>query len=122
MSIPSNFRLYSNYLRCAYIEWPTFLPDGAAGTTDGAAGAVEEARRRFLPVMRPDASTPEGVYAARDIAGEQELQAMGRHVDRSAEEYEVRRSGVRIAHVSAFNVQNAARDTNRESFQSHCEN
>lgn len=39
--------------------------------------------------MRLEATTPEGVYAARDIAGEQELQAMGRQVDRAAEELEV---------------------------------
>eukprot|EP00904_Undaria_pinnatifida_P014229 jgi/Undpi1/9937/HiC_scaffold_28.g12391.m1 len=58
---------------------------GGAGGSDGAATAVDIARRRFLPPMRPDASTPEGVYCASDIAGEQELQLMGRQVDRWAE-------------------------------------
>ena len=43
--------------------------------------------------MRPDASTPEGVYCASDIAGEQELQLMGRQVDRWAEACEVREVG-----------------------------
>ena len=64
------------------------LSDEAAGGSstvkDGAAASVEEARRRFLPPMRPEASTPEGVYAASDIAGEEELEAMGRHIDRAA--------------------------------------
>ncbi|CAM9651187.1 unnamed protein product, partial [Hapterophycus canaliculatus] len=57
-------------------------------TTDGAQAAVEEARRLFLPKMRPEASRPEGVYSADDIAGQQELEAMARQVDRAAEECE----------------------------------
>lgn len=57
---------------------------------DGAAGAVEEARRRFLPPMKPDASTPEEVYSAKDIAVEQALQSMGRQIDALAQELEVR--------------------------------
>lgn len=63
---------------------------GSGAVTDGAAGAVEKARRRFLPFMRPDASTPEGVYSAGDIASDQELQALERQVDRAAEGCEVR--------------------------------
>lgn len=59
-------------------------------TTDGAAASVEEARRRFLPPMKPDAPTPEGVYSANDIAGAQELQALGRQIDSLAKECEVR--------------------------------
>ncbi|CAM9829313.1 unnamed protein product [Scytosiphon promiscuus] len=57
-------------------------------TTDGAQAAVEEARRLFLPKMRAEASTPDGVYSADDIAGPQELEAMERQIDRTAEEYE----------------------------------
>ncbi|CAM9644709.1 unnamed protein product, partial [Sphacelaria rigidula] len=57
----------------------------AAGPADGAAGALMEARRRFLPPMRLDASTPEGVYSAEDITGRQEMEAMGRQIDREAE-------------------------------------
>lgn len=60
-----------------------------AATTDGASAAVEEARRRFLPKMRREASTPEGVYAARDIAAQQELESMERQIDREAEDFEV---------------------------------
>lgn len=60
-----------------------------AKTTDGASAAVEEARRCFLPKMRREASTPEGVYAAEDVAGPQELESMERQIDREAEEFEV---------------------------------
>ena len=39
--------------------------------------------------MRREASTPEGVYSAQDIAGQQELEAMERHIDREAKAFEV---------------------------------
>ncbi|CAM9902299.1 unnamed protein product [Ectocarpus sp. 12 AP-2014] len=61
---------------------------GASTATDGALAAVEEARRRFLPKMRKEASTPEGVYSAGDIAGAQELESMEREIDRAAEQIE----------------------------------
>lgn len=60
----------------------------SAGPTDGAAGALMEARKRFLPPMRLDASTPEGVYSAGAIAGGQEMETMGRQIDRAAEDLE----------------------------------
>lgn len=65
--------------------------DAGKGRVDAAEAAVEEARRRFLPPIRAEASTPEEVYAASDIAGEQELAAMGRHMDKAAAELEVSR-------------------------------
>lgn len=39
--------------------------------------------------MRKEASTPEGVYSAGDIAGAQELESMEREIDRAAEQIEV---------------------------------
>jgi len=39
--------------------------------------------------MRREASTPEGVYSARDIAGQQELDSMERQIERDSEELEV---------------------------------
>ncbi|CAM9492456.1 unnamed protein product, partial [Discosporangium mesarthrocarpum] len=62
--------------------------DGAGRKADGAEDAVNEARRRFLPPFREDATTPQGVYLAEDIARGQELASMGREVDAEAAELE----------------------------------
>lgn len=79
---------FSGFVFCGILSDET---TGAGnGITDGAAASVEEARRRFLPPLKPDASTPEGVYSVNDIAGAQELQALGRQIDSLAEECEVR--------------------------------
>lgn len=77
-------------LFCGILSDKTTTTEAGNGITDGAATSVEEARRRFLPPVKLDAPTPEGVYSVKDIAGAQELHALGRQIDSSAKECEVR--------------------------------